>query len=442
MTSAAPARKPYRKAPPQHRETRHVLSTAPPPPAPQPDINQVNKHTLKTPPHTPPHLTRHATGAGCQRLRGDRSRPSVPTSPRPLSDSELEVSSLSSVELCTPPPLFSGHTQRTHWTRRTAVGVTASDHETMSPHQKPRPQCGSSPRHAMNSRCNKSPCPIVTSSISTEKRAFSAHRSPTPARKDCNSRGEHPRRTNRTRTTGPPKGILKQPTSLRVEHTYDIIRKSKSVEMLDENRGQSSTSQRPPTCSLDRVEHQGAVSRRSSAPPSPNKTNWNWRMQALEEKVRFSNFLDEITCRVLSPAHLTLLGRAASREYVSPASQRPRCRPQRVQQVEGLSADRTRRWDDWVAALQRPGSWYQNMQEGGRQKTHKQQADITGWAGPKRQVRRGVKMEVQEGHKRPLSNLSLLSHIKVGPHHLYLPSPCLTPPSPCLTPPSDHQSKV
>ncbi|XP_040905092.1 tight junction-associated protein 1 [Toxotes jaculatrix] len=40
MTSTAPARKPYRKAPPQHRETRHALPTAPPPPAPQPNINQ------------------------------------------------------------------------------------------------------------------------------------------------------------------------------------------------------------------------------------------------------------------------------------------------------------------------------------------------------------------------------------------------------------------
>ncbi|KAM7409166.1 hypothetical protein PAMA_002730 [Pampus argenteus] len=40
MTSTAPARKPYRKAPPQHRETRHTLTPAPPPPAPQLDINQ------------------------------------------------------------------------------------------------------------------------------------------------------------------------------------------------------------------------------------------------------------------------------------------------------------------------------------------------------------------------------------------------------------------
>ncbi|KAM9847641.1 tight junction-associated protein 1 [Aulostomus maculatus] len=40
MTSAAPARKPYRKAPPQHRETRHALPTAPPPATPQLDVNQ------------------------------------------------------------------------------------------------------------------------------------------------------------------------------------------------------------------------------------------------------------------------------------------------------------------------------------------------------------------------------------------------------------------
>uniref|UniRef100_H2LDI9 Tight junction associated protein 1 (peripheral) n=1 Tax=Oryzias latipes TaxID=8090 RepID=H2LDI9_ORYLA len=36
MSSATPARKPYRKAPPQHRETRHAPSSTPPPP-PQPD---------------------------------------------------------------------------------------------------------------------------------------------------------------------------------------------------------------------------------------------------------------------------------------------------------------------------------------------------------------------------------------------------------------------
>ncbi|XP_024152864.1 tight junction-associated protein 1 [Oryzias melastigma] len=39
MSSATPARKPYRKAPPQHRETRHAPPSTPPPP-PQPDIGQ------------------------------------------------------------------------------------------------------------------------------------------------------------------------------------------------------------------------------------------------------------------------------------------------------------------------------------------------------------------------------------------------------------------
>ncbi|XP_024916543.1 tight junction-associated protein 1 [Cynoglossus semilaevis] len=41
MMSATPARKPYRKAPPQHRETRHAMPVPPPPPASQqPDVNQ------------------------------------------------------------------------------------------------------------------------------------------------------------------------------------------------------------------------------------------------------------------------------------------------------------------------------------------------------------------------------------------------------------------
>ncbi|XP_027862475.1 tight junction-associated protein 1 isoform X2 [Xiphophorus couchianus] len=40
MASAGPARKPYRKAPPQHRETRHGLTPASPPPAQRPDLSQ------------------------------------------------------------------------------------------------------------------------------------------------------------------------------------------------------------------------------------------------------------------------------------------------------------------------------------------------------------------------------------------------------------------
>ncbi|XP_047459079.1 tight junction-associated protein 1 isoform X2 [Mugil cephalus] len=191
-----------------------------------------------------------------------------------------------------------------------------------------------------------------------------------------------------------PKGILKQPASMSAAQPYDVIRKSKSVEVLDDGGGRSGASSHTPTCSLDRAE------RRSSAPPSPSRPTWNWRMNVLEEKVRFSNFLDEITCRVLSPAHLTLLGR----KHKSSA-------PWRGHRNEPAPAPagRTRRWDDWVAALHRPDTWYQPLggEEGG---------DVTEEAGPKEEVNRGVKMEVEEvkeQRQRPsLSHMSLLSHIK------------------------------
>ncbi|XP_008296539.1 tight junction-associated protein 1 [Stegastes partitus] len=397
MTSAAPARKPYRKAPPQHRETRHALPAAPPPPAPQPDINQVNKHTLNTLPHLPhPH-------AGCHRPHSAGSQHCIRTSPLPLSDSELDVSSISSLELCiTPTPLFSGHTRQPDQTRTMAVGVTASDHHTKSPYRDPRPQ------HA------------TKSSISGGNASLSGHRSParrhSPA---CSPRGGRRRTQTGTRTSGVPKSILKQPASLAVEHTYDIMRKSKSVELLDDSAGRGC--RHPPTRSLDRAEPRAApVLRRSSAPSSPCRSNWNWRMQVLEDKVRFSNFLDEITCRVLSPARLTLLGRSPAREPGSPTHERRRHRvAYRSQQVK-RSSDRTRRWDGWVAALRRPDTWYEPLQEeaAGRE-TQQRQDDITEGARPKEEVNRGVQMEVQDTtepqrHITSLSNMSLLSHIKAA----------------------------
>lgn len=413
MTSAAPARKPYRKAPPQHRETRHALPVAPPPPAPQHDISQVKQHTLNTPPSSLQHPTRLPTAAS-KRPQSGGSRRGAPTSPLLLSDSELEVSSLSSLELCVPPtPFFSSPT---HWptqtrTRTTAVGATRSH------------------RHAPSQL------------ISGGNVGFPAHRSPTAARKHSptpSPRGQRHNRTHWTKTATPPKSILKQPASLGVEHAYDIIRKSKSVELLDDSRGRGSSAHHPPAHSLDRTEQRAPASRRSSDPPAPCRTNWNWKMQVLEEKVRFSNFLDEITCRVMSPAHLMLLRRTPSREQESPAPQRQRP-AHRKQQAVGTSAERTRRWDNWVAAM-RPSSWYQPLQEEGLgQETQHLKGVVTEEAGPKQEVlgvNRGVKMEVlgtkePQRHKhRPLSNQSLLSHIKVGERVtaflLLLPPPCST----------------
>lgn len=204
--------------------------------------------------------------------------------------------------------------------------------------------------------------------------------------------------------SAPPKGILKQPTTLGVEHTYDVIRKSKSVELLDDGRRRDGADCHRAARSLDRAEQRALASRRSSAPPSPCRTDWNWKMQVLEEKVQFSNFLDEITSRVLSPAHLTLLGRASSGQRGSPAPQRRHHSQRhggRKQRAEPSSTDRTRRWDDWVAALQRPGSWYQQEEGAGPG------CDVTEEAGPKVEV-------LENKHRAADANVSLVSRIKVG----------------------------
>lgn len=421
MTSAAPARKPYRKAPPQHRETRHTLPAAAPPPAPQlapqlapqPDINQVNQHTLNKPPPPLQHLTHLPTPAKQPESTGMQH--GVPNLPLLPSDSELDVSSLSSLEFCIPPPPhFSSHSRCPIQTRTTAVGVTASDRYATrhkhSPAQDPKREL-----------------PSWTHRTQTANRTLAGRRTPTSSwtKAAGPTLADSGWKQTGSRTQNPhlPKGILKQPASLDVAHTYDVIRKSKSVEVLDDSRGRCTT-RHPPTQSLDRAEQRVQGSRRSSAPSSPCRTDWNWRMQVLEEKVRFSNFLDEITCQVLSPAHLTLLGRSHSQERGIPASQHRRHSPaNRKQQLRG--ADRTRRWDNWVAALQQPGSLHEPLQEGNTgQEMPWQRGDITERGGLKEEAlggSRGEKMEVHKTeepqrhkHRPPISDLSLLSCIKVG----------------------------
>lgn len=392
MASTAPARKPYRKAPPQHRETRHALPVAPPMPASQLDINQVNQQCLNAPQPPTPYLT-HLPGAAAKWPQSSESHGAVPF---PHSDSELDMSSLSSLEVCIPPPpRFSSHSQRPHWTRTAAAGVATNP-------QSPRVARKPKPTHSRH--------------------------------------GEQQRSQRTQATTAAPRGILKQPASLGVEHTYDIIRKTKSVELLDDSKGQGSSGHHPPTHSLDRSEQRGLVSRRSSDPPSPCGMNWTWRMQLLEEKVRFSNFLDEITCQVLSPAQLVLLGRMPpSRDQGSPG---PRHRPTArwKQPLEGTLAERTQRWNSWVAAIRRPGSLYKALQEEGEGPL---KGDVTEGTEPTQEVMwgsRGVKMEAGETrekqrhkHRPPASNQSPQSFLKVGPPTVVPPAPPLPFSCPLVT---------
>lgn len=383
MTSAAPARKPYRKAPPQHRETRQALPAAPPPPAPQHDINQVNLNTPQQ------HFSYIQNAAMTQRSQSAGTRHGAAVSP--ISESELDASSLSSLELCIPPPPLFGSANRPNQATRGRSKVASI-----------------SPRHT------------VSPYISGTKEVYTAHGS--PARKNSPSRSprrEHHGWSHRSQAAAMPKGILKHSALLGVEHAYDVIRKSKSVELLDNGRGRGRDMSKP-SRSLDRTEERTPVSRRSSAPPSPCRNEWNWKMQALEEKVRFSNFIDELTCQVLSPARLSLLGKSQSKEHGSPAPERSRRRSIHRRQQEGDSAvERSRRWDDWVAAMQRPDSWYQPLLD---KEAGPAQGDITEGARCKEEgVNKGVKMGLQEAeetqrhkHKPPLSNQCHLSQFKVG----------------------------
>lgn len=386
MTSAAPARKPYRKAPPQHRESRHTLPVAPP--APQHDINQVNQHSLNTPPLVLQRLT-HLSAVPAVRPHSVGLQHDTAASPLLLSDSELDISSLSSLEVCIPPPpLFRSQSRWPPRIRTTAVGITT---------------------------CPRSPVPV---------------RKPSPSHRPHGDRHQTPW----TPSASVPRSILKQPAASREEHAFNVIRKSRSVELLD-GKGRGAFGRQPPTRSLDRSEHRGLALRRSSDPPSPSENNW--KMQVLEEKVRFSNFLDEITCQVMSPAHLTLLGRTPpSREHESPTSHH--CRTNRRQRQMGVtSAERTRLWDNRVAAMQRPGSLHQPLREHGAGHL---KSDITEGVRPKMElsgVVRRVKMEVlgtkePQKHKPPVSNQSVLAHITVGPDAPPRSSLCSSPcPCPC-----------
>lgn len=353
MTSAAPARKPYRKAPPQHRETRHALPVTLPTPAPQHDLSQVNQHSSNTPPTTLLHCS-----IGAKQPQRYGLQRGGPTSPLPRSDSELEVSSLSSLEVCVPPSgRFNSQSQRTHPTRTMASQSTAAVRKPSPTHRLP------------------------------EDRHHATQWSHTSAA-----------------LVNAPRSILKQP-GLGLKHTYDIIRKSQSVELLGDGRGEDSYVPQPPICSLRRSEH-FQNSRRSSDASSPCRTRSNQKMHVLKEKVRFSNFLDEITCRVMSPAHLRQLGKPQSVKAQGHTAVL-HCRERKSEET---SAERSRRWDNWVSAVQRPNTLHMQEEAGHRK------GDSTDRVPWKRE--KGVKKDVHKRHKHllPLSNQSVLSHIKVGVH--------------------------
>lgn len=263
MTSAAPARKPYRKAPPQHREVRHAPPVFRDDPPPQPEPCQVTRLPNRAPAPPP------------RPARRPRSPELFSSSWSLASESELDVSSLSSLDLTVlPPPRIFSH----------------------GPLAAPRPPGPA--RFASRSPDPLSPSPGPDRALVFSDRAeILAPREPSAA----------------FLAPSPPKGILKQPPLPGgTPQPADSLRKSKSAEVLGQNPAYEPN---PRYASLEGDQARSPPSPAgppSPAPPLPGSGSGSAQavrqLQVLEEKVRFSQFLDEITSRVLSPANIQLLG--------------------------------------------------------------------------------------------------------------------------------------
>lgn len=342
MTSAAPARKPYRKAPPQHRETRHNQ------PVFREDLSGSPTATCDSPApaqHAPSQVNcLQGYSSILQRTRFTGPYPKCSDSlegpdafSSSWSDSELEVSSLSSLDLIVlPPPRIFSHG---------AVRVT------------PPPK----QRRGMNRFISRSEDLLLKSideyhpgwkgsqqgirCISPAHSSRSGERSlvfkeeaeifvPRVEQSLCKS--VYPTHAF------PTKGILKQTQYLGV-HAKDSLRKSKSAEIL--GRGHSHK-RRPKSVSLDQERKPGVspTGRDASTSASPSSLLPEWKVRLLEEKLKFSQFLDEITYRVLSPASLNLLGYKKQETSKGIQAQLSPCQQLDPKELKGMKQERRRLW--------------------------------------------------------------------------------------------------
>lgn len=345
MTSAAPARKPYRKAPPQHRETRHNQ------PMFREDLSGSPTATCDSPApaqHTPGQVI-------CLQDYSSIFQYKPFTSPYPKcsdslegpdvfssswSDSELEVSSLSSLELIVlPPPRIFSHG---------AVGVTLP----------PKPSKG------MNRFISRSE-DLLLKSVEEDHPSWKGSqkivRCVSPAHSSRSGdrslvfkeeaeifvpRVEQHLSKSVFPTQAPPtKGILKQTQYPRV-HAKDSLRKSRSSEMLGLSH---SHKRKPKSVSLDRERKPGVSSPErdaSMSSVSPSSVLPEWKIRLLEEKLKFSQFLDEITYRILSPASLNLLGYKKQKTSKGIQGQLSPCQQADPTEHKGKKQERTQPWGE------------------------------------------------------------------------------------------------
>ncbi len=386
MTSAAPARKPYRKAPPQHRETRHTvpvfredvsgsaLPSANPAPSAQPDHCQVifpRNHApiLQRTRFTGPYPQCHQRPVWSQ-----------------ASDSELDVSSLSSLELSVlPPPRIFSHGsfgvklppkphRHQKMNRYTSCSddllVFSADDDLASSEGSQQCIPGSSPSHSSRS--------VEHFLVFKEKAQILAPKEE-----------QRPPHAAPLLHAHPPKGILKQSHQLGL-YSSDSLRKSKSAEILAQERSRG-RSKKPKSMSLDRekgVRASPTGRATSTSSISPSSMPPEWKMQRLEEKVKFSKFLDEITYRVLSPASIKMLcGKLPEPAVSSKGSQiKLHNNPQKYEFKDhhDKKQERSGLWDKWAtqhsrdsrkSGEARPKAWHNSEDSPEGQMSEKQHID-------------------------------------------------------------------
>lgn len=296
MTSAAPARKPYRKAPPQHRETRHNQ------PVFLDDLSGSPSATSEHPAHP------ESTQVICLGKYSPIFQRRFFTDPYPecheslmdpgaysssWSESKQDVSSFSSLDLVLSPPEIFSNTLGMGNEQQKGMNRFLSDSEDLlvqfsdeddEPTWKGSQQLICSSKSAERTLAFKEQIEILAPKV--EKRLTLPLPSHAP----------------------PPKGILKLPHQLEV-HPCDSLRKSKSAEMLAPCHS-NAQSKKPKCKSLDRERQEVQLFPEPTGSDSSilQSSVPEWKAQLLEEKLKFSKFLDEITYSVLSPGHLKMLG--------------------------------------------------------------------------------------------------------------------------------------
>lgn len=345
MTSAAPARKPYRKAPPQHRESRHS----------QPTFREdLSGNPAETSDSTSP--AQHVPSqVNCLHDDSSISQHAHFTSPYPKcsedlegpdacssswSDSELDISSLSSLDLIVlpPPRIFShGAVGATPPPKSRGMGmnrfISRSEDLLLKSNEKRPSWKGSQHRNRCTSPAHSSRSGERSLVFKEEAEIFD------PRVK------QHPSKSVYPTQALPTKGILKQAQYLG-EHPKDSLRKSKSAEMLGMSR---SHKRKPKSRSLDQERKPGVsppVHEASASSSSPNSVLPEWKVQLLEEKLKFSQFLDEITCRVLSPASLNLLGYKKQESSKGIQSLPSPCQQTDPKDHQGKKQERRRPWSE------------------------------------------------------------------------------------------------